>query len=56
MDVSSDTDEPTPKRVLDNDYTIRSCEPDPKEKHDPGATDIGLAVGFDPSASPIARP
>lgn len=37
-------DQPTPKRV-DSDYTIRPCEPDPKEKHDPGATDIGLTVG-----------
>lgn len=40
VDVSSDKDEPTPKRVLDNDYTIRPCEPDLKEKHDPTATDI----------------
>lgn len=36
--------EPTPKRVLDNDYTIRPCEPDLKEKHDPTATDIVLPV------------
>ncbi len=38
VDVAPDPDEPTPKRILDNDYTIRPCEPDPKEKHDPGAT------------------
>lgn len=45
VDVSSENDEPTPNRVLDKDYTIRPCEPDPKEKHDPGATDIALPLG-----------
>ncbi|MDO8981235.1 MAG: hypothetical protein Q7V17_18590 [Afipia sp.] len=39
-----DPDEPTQKRILDNDYAIHPCEPDPKEKHDPGATDIELPV------------
>lgn len=28
----------------DNDCTVHPCEPDPKEKHDPGATDIELPV------------
>lgn len=42
VDVSSDYEEAAPKRVLDNDYTIRPCEPDSKEKHDPSATDIVL--------------
>jgi len=45
VDVSSDDDEPTPNRVLDKGYTICPCEPDPKEKHDPGATDIALTLG-----------
>jgi len=44
VDVTSDNDEIAPKRVLDKDYTIRACKADPKEKHDPGATDIELNV------------
>jgi hypothetical protein len=44
VDVTPDPEEPAPKRILDKDYTIRPCAPDPIEKHDPGATDIELPV------------
>lgn len=44
VDVASDEEQPTPKRILDKGYTIRPCQPDPIEKHPPGATDIELAV------------
>ena len=42
VDVASDAEHPTPRRILDNDYEIRPCADDPPEKHDPGATDIVL--------------
>lgn len=44
VDAAADEDKPAPKRVLDKGYAIRSCEPDPAEKHAPGATDIKLAA------------
>ncbi|MBB5050062.1 hypothetical protein HNQ36_000010 [Afipia massiliensis] len=44
VDAAPNPDESTPKRILDNDCTVHPCEPDPKEKHDPGATDIELPV------------
>ena len=31
VDVASDEGEPTPHPVLDNDYEIRPCRPDPHE-------------------------
>jgi hypothetical protein len=31
VDVISDDDRPTPRRVLDNDYEIKPCRPDPQE-------------------------
>jgi hypothetical protein len=31
VDVISDGDAPTPRPVLDNDYEIRPCRPDPQE-------------------------
>jgi len=31
VDVVSEEKNPTPRRVLDNDYEIRSCQPDPHE-------------------------
>jgi hypothetical protein len=31
VDVASDEDGPAPRPVLDNDYEIRSCRPDPQE-------------------------
>jgi len=31
VDVESDEEKPTPRPVLDNDYEIRSCRPDPQE-------------------------
>jgi hypothetical protein len=31
VDVSTDEDKPTPHPVLDNDYEIRPCEPEPQE-------------------------
>jgi hypothetical protein len=31
VDVVSDEDIPRPRPVLDNDYEIRPCEPDPQE-------------------------
>ncbi len=42
VDLTSEEEEPIPKRVIDNDYTIRPCDPDPGEKHDPEATDVLL--------------
>jgi hypothetical protein len=44
VDVASD-DEHTPKRILDNGYTIRPCPPDRSEQPALGATDIKIAVG-----------
>ncbi len=29
VDLTSEEEEPIPKRVIDNDYTIRPCDPDP---------------------------
>ena len=31
VDVVSENEIPTPRPVLDNDYEIRPCEPDPQE-------------------------
>lgn len=31
VDVDTDEDRPTPRPVLDNDYEIRPCLPDPHE-------------------------
>jgi hypothetical protein len=31
VDVMSDDEKPTPRPVLDNDYEIRPCRPDPQE-------------------------
>jgi hypothetical protein len=31
IDVESEEDKPTPYPVLDNDYEIRPCQPDPRE-------------------------
>ncbi|WP_024510622.1 hypothetical protein [Bradyrhizobium sp. ARR65] len=31
VDVASEEDKPTPHPVLDNDYEIRACLPDPQE-------------------------
>jgi hypothetical protein len=31
VDVASDSHKPTPRPVLDNDYEIRPCRPDPQE-------------------------
>ena len=31
VDVATDEERPGPRRVLDNDYEIRSCLPDPHE-------------------------
>jgi hypothetical protein len=31
VDVMSDDDRPTPRPVLDNDYEIKPCHPDPHE-------------------------
>jgi hypothetical protein len=31
VDVASDQDKPTPHPVLENDYEIRSCQPEPNE-------------------------
>lgn len=45
VDVASDEEQPTPRRILDNGYTIRLCQPDPAEKPTPGATDIHIDIG-----------
>jgi hypothetical protein len=42
VDVASDAEHPTPRRILDNNYEIRPCKDDPPEQHAPGATDIVL--------------
>jgi hypothetical protein len=34
VEATSDTDRPAPRPVLDNDYEIRSCRPDPQEDPD----------------------
>jgi len=31
VDVTSEDDKPAPRPVLDNDYEIRPCRPDPQE-------------------------
>ena len=31
VDVTSDEEKPTPRPVLDNDYEIKPCRPDPQE-------------------------
>jgi hypothetical protein len=31
VDVTSEEEKPTPRPVLDNDYEIRPCRPDPQE-------------------------
>jgi hypothetical protein len=31
VDVASDDDKPTPRPVLDHDYEIKPCKPDPAE-------------------------
>ena len=31
VDVASEEDNPVPRAVLDNDYEIRPCQPDPNE-------------------------
>jgi hypothetical protein len=31
VDVVSEEEKPAPRRVLDNDYEIRPCQPDPHE-------------------------
>jgi hypothetical protein len=35
VDAASDEEKPAPRPVLDNDYQIKPCEPDPQE--DPAA-------------------
>jgi hypothetical protein len=34
VEAASENDRPAPRRVLDNDYEIRPCRPDPQEDPD----------------------
>ncbi len=38
VDLLSGEEDPTPKRVIENDYTIQPCEPDRSEKRESMAT------------------
>ena len=39
VDVASDEDKPTPRPLLDNDYEIKPCAPDPQEDPDQNQAD-----------------
>jgi len=43
VDVMSDLEKPTPRPVLDNDYEIKPCRPDPEEE--PGRRRARRTVG-----------
>jgi len=57
IDVESDEDKPTPHPVLDNDYEIRPCPPDPQE--DPAKNQAGAEreadLDMQLSSAPLAR-
>jgi len=44
VDLSSDEENPSPKRILDNGYVIRECADDPVEAHDASVTDVELPL------------
>lgn len=46
VEVSSDTEGSTPKRVLDGGYEIKSCDPDPPETNDSMTWDIDLPLSL----------
>ena len=39
VDVASDEDKPTPRPLLENDYEIKPCAPDPQEDPDQNQAD-----------------
>jgi hypothetical protein len=39
VDVATEPDRPAPRPLLDNDYEIRSCRPDPQEDPDKNQAD-----------------
>ncbi len=48
VDVATDEDKPTPHPVLDNDYEIRPCPPDPHEDPEQNRADAERAEQRDP--------
>ena len=52
VDVTSDEDKAAPRPVLDNDYEIRPCRPEPQEDPDQNRADAERAslsdLQFDP--------
>ncbi len=48
VDVATDEDKPTPHPVLDNDYEIRPCPPDPQEDPEQNQADAERAEQRDP--------
>jgi hypothetical protein len=39
VDATTESDRPAPRPLLDNDYEIRSCRPDPQEDPDKNQAD-----------------
>jgi hypothetical protein len=39
VDAATESDRPAPRPLLDNDYEIRSCRPDPQEDPDKNQAD-----------------
>jgi hypothetical protein len=48
VDVVSDQDKATPQPVLDNDYEIRPCRPEPEEDPDQNRADAEREAQRDP--------
>lgn len=58
IDVASEEDRPTPHPVLDNDYEIRACPPDPLEDPAKNRADAEREADLDLqlSSSGLSRP
>lgn len=48
-DVEAKDDQPTPRRLLDNDYEIRACQADPGENPDENEVDAFGDLNFKPA-------
>jgi hypothetical protein len=47
VDVATEDDKPAPRPVLDNDYEIRPCRPDPQEDPAKNQADAELEAELD---------
>jgi len=48
VDTATESDRPAPRPVLDNDYEIRPCPPDPQEDAAPNKPEAERDAPFEP--------